>query len=106
MDYFSLVRDDSNGVVILLISVKSQILSFTSADKGATWKGPTTLAVDGAHAPTVGHGIQLVNGNLVVPAVCNATASCSLVRSTAPRHVTSQFGIKKHSFSSWFTSPD
>jgi hypothetical protein len=85
MDYFSLVRDDSTGVVFLLLSVGKEILSFTSTDKGATWKGPTTLAVHGVNAPTVGHGIQLVDGSLVVPAVCNATASCSLVRYTRHR---------------------
>jgi hypothetical protein len=84
MDYFSVVRHSATNTIHLFLAVAKGIQHFTSKDGGESWQGPTELAGPNPwpHAPTVGHGVELASGALVVPACCSA-GSCALISADA-----------------------
>jgi hypothetical protein len=96
MDYFSVVSGPDGTVHLLLQREHEPIQHFTSADKGSSWSGPMDLlVVPGGggvtpRAPTVGHGVLLSNGRLVVPAVCNT--SCMLISADGKSWTVGGFG--------------
>ena len=83
MDYFSVVAVGTEVHLFMQATGPwgKGIQHMISKDAGASWTGPTklNLPAGGPHAPTVGHGVVLSNGDVVVPAVCNA--SCVLISS-------------------------
>ena len=84
MDYFSVVVDQKSKTIHLLLQVLvprelQGIQHFSSTDQGESWHRPVPLGLKGPTAPTVGHGIQLSTGALLVPAVCPGPISCSML---------------------------
>ena len=89
IDFYSGVFDDSTGRTWLFLEAAGQAADPTgvqvlySDDAGETWQDPEPLPASAVPPPpfspnvkpTVGHGIQMASGRLVIPFVCTNTSA-------------------------------